>query len=232
MRTRVPAEASVAIIEGEQSVIEIELRADRDRILHRNNAQEILQALATLEERRAEFTTRWLWESIQNARDFPDPSRRMTIRINLTADRITFAHNGRDFTREEILSLIYHGSTKKANEEQLGKFGTGFLSTHLLSRQVRVKGTLREEKHGRRAFEFELDRSGDDPDQVGDAMQRSFFDMTACLASSSSPPSLSRRQPRFPEIGRKAPTWRHCVLRHCLRKEIDWIMRSISPLCL
>ncbi len=48
--------------QGLSSVSENELRAARDRILHRNNAQEILQALATLEERRAEFTTRWLWE--------------------------------------------------------------------------------------------------------------------------------------------------------------------------
>jgi len=113
----------------------------------------------------------------------------MTIRINLTPDRITFAHNGRDFTRDEILSLIYHGSTKQANEEQLGKFGTGFLSTHLLSRQVRVKGTLREEKHGRRAFEFELDRSGDDTDQVGDAMQRSFDALEASLGRSGLAPT-------------------------------------------
>jgi hypothetical protein len=48
------------------------------------------------------------------------------------------------------------------------------LSTHLLSRQVQVTGTLRDDQHGRRAFEFELDRSGDDADEVGDAMQRSF----------------------------------------------------------
>jgi hypothetical protein len=88
------------------SVVESELRAERDRILHRNNAQEILQALATLEERRAEYKTRWLWELIQNARDFPDPSRQMTIRISVSDEQITFAHNGRDFTREEILSLI------------------------------------------------------------------------------------------------------------------------------
>ena len=48
------------------------LRATAARILHRNNAQEILQALANLEEHRAEFATRWMWELIQNARDFPD----------------------------------------------------------------------------------------------------------------------------------------------------------------
>jgi hypothetical protein len=63
------------------------LQAKATKILHRNNAQEILQALATLEEHRAEFATRWLWELIQNARDFPDDSRPMTIRIAGTANR-------------------------------------------------------------------------------------------------------------------------------------------------
>jgi hypothetical protein len=125
-----------------------------------------------------------LWELIQNARDFPDPSRQMAIRISVSEEQITFAHNGRDFTRDEILSLIYHGSTKQSNSEQLGKFGTGFLSTHLLSRQVRVKGTLRDDEHGRRAFEFELDRSGDDADEVGDAVQRSFEALEDSLGQS------------------------------------------------
>jgi hypothetical protein len=108
------------------------LQAKATKILHSNNAQEILQAFSTLEAHRAEFATRWLWELIQNARDFPDDSRPMTIRITVSTKQITFAHNGRDFTEEKILSLIYHGSTKQSNPEQLGKFGTGFLSTHLL----------------------------------------------------------------------------------------------------
>jgi hypothetical protein len=66
-----------------QSVSDSRLQAKATKILHRNNAQEILQALATLEEHRAEFATRWLWELIQNARDFPDDSRPMTIRISV-----------------------------------------------------------------------------------------------------------------------------------------------------
>ena len=65
------------------------LEDKRVRILHRNNAQEIVKALADLEEHRAEFATRWLWELIQNARDFPDKSRPMTIRITLPAARET-----------------------------------------------------------------------------------------------------------------------------------------------
>jgi hypothetical protein len=165
-------------------VSESRLQAKATNILHRNNAQEILQALATLEEHRAEFTTRWLWELVQNARDFPDDSRPMTIRISVSPAQITFAHNGRDFSEEEILSLIYHGSTKQSNPDQLGKFGTGFLSTHLLSKKVRVKGTLFDEENGRRGFEFDLDRSGADADQVGEAMQRSFRALEISLARS------------------------------------------------
>jgi hypothetical protein len=82
------------------------LDAKTNRILHRNNAQEIVKALADLEEHRAEFATRWLWELIQNARDFADDSRPMTIRITVAPERITFAHNGRDFSEDEILSRL------------------------------------------------------------------------------------------------------------------------------
>jgi hypothetical protein len=79
------------------SVSDSRLDAKANRILHHTNAQEIVKALADLEEHRAEFATRWLWELIQNARDFPDESRPMTIRVNVSPGCITFAHNGRDF---------------------------------------------------------------------------------------------------------------------------------------
>lgn len=165
------------------------LDAKANRILHRNNAQEIVKALADLEEHRAEFATRWVWELIQNARDFPDESRPMTIRITVTPERITFAHNGRDFSEDEILSLILHGSTKQSNPAQLGKFGTGFLSTHLLSKQVRVKGTLLDDDGVRNAFEFDLDRSGDNAEQVGEAMQRSLAALKQSLARTGAAPT-------------------------------------------
>jgi hypothetical protein len=82
------------------SVSDSRLDAKANRILHRNNAQEIVKALADLEEHRAEFATRWLWELIQNARDFPDESRPMTIRISVSPEQIRFAHNGRDFSED------------------------------------------------------------------------------------------------------------------------------------
>jgi hypothetical protein len=91
------------------------LQLKATRILHRNNAQEIRKALADLEEHRSEFATRWLWELIQNARDFPDQSRLMTIRATVSPTQITFAHNGRDFTEEEILSLVLHRELRRTS---------------------------------------------------------------------------------------------------------------------
>lgn len=157
-------------------------------ILNRNNAQEILKALKDLEERRPEFETRWLWELMQNARDFPERSRPMVIKVTVSQGHIRFAHNGRAFSEDEILSLIYHGSTKQ-DKGLLGKFGTGFLSTHLLSRKVLVRSTLVEETGKQFGFEFALDRSGDDPAAVGEAMERSVEAFERSLADDGIGPS-------------------------------------------
>jgi hypothetical protein len=53
---------------------------------------------------------------------------------------------------------------------------------------VRVKGTLHEEDGQRRGFEFELDRSGTDADQVGDAMDKSYRALNASLDDNDIPP--------------------------------------------
>jgi thioesterase domain-containing protein len=69
------------------------LQAKATKILRRNNAQEILQALATLEEHRAEFATRWLWELIQNARDFLSTHLlSKQVRVQASASRFRDGH--------------------------------------------------------------------------------------------------------------------------------------------
>jgi hypothetical protein len=176
---------------GRQSVTKgRQRRAEKaTRILQRNNAQEILKALDRLEGRRTQFASRWLWELVQNARDFPEPERPMAIKIAVTSEQVRFAHNGRAFTEDEVLSLIYHGSTKQESPEQLGKFGTGFLSTHLLSRKVRVRGALVEETGESYGFEFVLDRSGKDAIEVGEAMGRSVEAFERSIAEEQIVPS-------------------------------------------
>lgn len=56
-------------------------------------------------------------------------------------------------------------------------------------KQVRVKGTLCDDDGVRNAFEFDLDRSGDSAEQVGDAMQRSLGALKRSLARSGVAPT-------------------------------------------
>ena len=165
-----------------------DLRKVRERVLTRNNAQAIREELEKLEEQRSRYRTRWLWELIQNARDAARVGSAMTIEIVLHDEMLTFRHNGRPFTEEEIVSVIDHGSTKpqarrETTEPLLGKYGTGFLATHLLSRTVEVVGSLGENGTALSGFQFLLDRTGRTDDEVWEASERSFVDFNASLES-------------------------------------------------
>jgi len=90
---------------------------------------------------------RWVWELMQNAKDVPNKFGRVSIRIELWADKLVFSHNGDYFTDGNITGLIQQVSSKdSANEgevKQTGKFGTGFITTHLLSNVIDVKGVVK-----------------------------------------------------------------------------------------
>jgi hypothetical protein len=147
------------------------------------NAQTILKTLEALEDARTRFVSRWLYELIQNARDSFDPNRALQIEVTISQEEIKFRHNGRPFSDEEILSLIVHGSTKRELQESPIRFGTGFISTHLLSRQVRVSGTLIGESESGR-FEFVLDRTGTTDKEILTATDRSYDEFRSSLKAS------------------------------------------------
>jgi hypothetical protein len=77
-------------------------------------------------------------------------------------------HNGGAFTTEHIRFLIEQVSSKErttgcnGRPKTTGRFGTGFLTTHLLSENVTVNGVVKEEGLTPRQFELSLDRSGDE----------------------------------------------------------------------
>ena len=77
------------------------------------------------------------------------------------------SHNGTPFSTKEILHLIFHGSTKREKEGSIGRYGTGFLSTHVISRKVRVNGVLETDQE----FDSVLDRSGQTPGELASAME-------------------------------------------------------------
>lgn len=106
----------------------------------------------------------WVWELMQNAKDVPNKFGRVSVLIELWKDKLVFSHNGDYFTDGNITGLIQQVSSKdSANEgdlNQTGKFGTGFITTHLLSDIIDVKGVVKNPNTGEyQNFKLTLDRS-------------------------------------------------------------------------
>lgn len=132
-----------------------EFAAIRTQVLTDNTAQSVLNHLRELEDNRAHVRTRWVWELLQNARDAAVKSDgRLVASIAQDENEIVFSHNGDNFKMAEIAHLIYHGSTKVESAETIGQYGSGFLTTHLLSPEIEVSGRLEDG----RSFSFPLKR--------------------------------------------------------------------------
>ncbi|MBE9127298.1 MULTISPECIES: sacsin N-terminal ATP-binding-like domain-containing protein [unclassified Coleofasciculus] len=128
-------------------------------------ANKIIKRLDELEQTIAKNQGRWAWELLQNAKDSiaEDDNRIVSIQIELDGNSVTFRHNGTHFTSQDIIGLIDQISSKEAEEGQetkkTGRFRTGFLTTHLLSKVIKIKGII-ESADGLHKFEFLLDRRG------------------------------------------------------------------------
>ncbi|MEZ4824960.1 MAG: hypothetical protein R3C61_01500 [Bacteroidia bacterium] len=136
-----------------------QIEANNNRKL---TADKIRQILTKVRNNPKQSARRWVWELAQNAKDVPN-SRfdRIAIQIILESNRLTFAHNGDPFSMQNIMSLIQQVSSKdSANEDEsvTGKFGTGFIATHLLSEIIHVEGVV-EHWGGFKRFNIVLDRS-------------------------------------------------------------------------
>lgn len=132
---------------------------------NRSIADKIIKRLHDLEKTVENNYGRWAWELLQNAKDsVADDTRKVDVCLMRKGDTVTFFHNGNHFTEHDIRGLINQISSKEVEEGQkstrVGRFGTGFITTHLLSKVVNVKGiveTLGKEFY---QFEFPLDREG------------------------------------------------------------------------
>lgn len=147
-----------------------------------------------MEKHRASVETspttsrRWVWELIQNAKDVNIDGK---VRVRIDSDledpeaHVTFSHSGGAFTTENIRFLIEQVSSKERTKDSTGRptatgrFGTGFLTTHLLSETVTVKGVVQEDDLTPRQFELTLDRSGDESDIIAsvEAAKQSMDDL-------------------------------------------------------
>ena len=122
---------------------------------------------------------RWIWELIQNAKDVVNKTGKVNINIDFDElnSVIRFEHDGQLFSTKSLIYLIEQVSTKDREKESktTGKFGTGFLTTHLLSEKVIVSGVLKDDDSSSyRRFNVELNRSGKNKEEVIEAIQKSY----------------------------------------------------------
>jgi len=123
---------------------------------------------------------RWVWELIQNAKDVNvDGKVQVLIEADLegASAHITFKHNGGPFSPENIRFLIEQVSSKERTNDSngrpttTGRFGTGFLTTHLLSERVVVRGVAAGKGFAPKKFKLSLDRSGTELEDIINAVE-------------------------------------------------------------
>lgn len=137
-------------------------------------ANKLIDTLMNLEQNFDLNQRRWIWELLQNAKDIAYKSK-VDVKIELTPETLTFSHTGRPFKAEDLVFLIEQTSSKdrksmnnssmeeeskmvaeNENEDQTGKFGTGFITTHLLSKKVKINGIFEEDNRKKRYKDFEM----------------------------------------------------------------------------
>lgn len=110
---------------------------ERDSLLWHCKA--INQGLENLDARSGE---RAFWELIQNARDLGEGSCK--IRIELSDDSLSFYHRGKPFEFNSLMALVTQNSSKDNPEaDVVGRYGTGFMTTHTFNEIVAVSGPFK-----------------------------------------------------------------------------------------
>lgn len=158
--------------------------SSQERAHDKNIATKILRDMKELRSKAEESTTvprRWIWELIQNAKDvaYDDGVKIKVDYDDLLESYVDFQHTGRPFSADNIRFLIEQISTKDRQEDSegkrptTGKFGTGFMTTHLLSEVVKVKGVAKEPELEYKQFKLQLDRSYYDLNEITDSVHKS-----------------------------------------------------------
>ena len=104
-------------------------------------------------------SNRAIWEMVQNACDLTHDCE---VIIDYSDENFSFSHNGKPFTTKALISLIKQVSGKYGEETEfpeVGKYGTGFLTTHTFGRKFLINSILEAENAFFEIKDFEVDRS-------------------------------------------------------------------------
>lgn len=121
-------------------------------------AQRLIEKLSLLKNRKSTALRRWFWELLQNASDYNES---VSVKLDIYPNRVDFRHNGEPFSLRDALNLISPDSNKredKIHKDNIGKFGTGLVSTHILSAVIHTEGICKIEDNGYFHFSVDLNR--------------------------------------------------------------------------
>jgi len=104
-------------------------------------------------------SNRAVWELVQNACDL---TTNCEVVIDYSNNGFSFTHNGKPFTTKSFISLIKQVSGKYGEESEVpevGKYGTGFLTTHTFGRKFKINSILEANNTFFEIKDFLIDRS-------------------------------------------------------------------------
>src|SRR6266446_1136936 len=141
---------------------------EQSELLIRTEARRIKSGINDARNSPENAGRRWPFELLQNAHDTGPYIGRESVQVSIILEqtsegtKLVFEHDGAPFAVRELAALLSGGSSKDfESEETTGRFGTGFLVTHVLATQVRVQGILKN-GDAMESFVLALERSGDE----------------------------------------------------------------------
>ena len=141
-----------------------EFSSARKAQLQRNEARNMRKHVQQARGDVPRSASRWPFELTQNAHDPGSRTGQTEVNISLSFDgnSVVYEHDGKPFSAQELAALLSGGSSKEFEAtDTTGRFGTGFLLTHVLSLQVNFQGIFATAT-GHEKVSLTLDRFGDE----------------------------------------------------------------------
>lgn len=137
-----------------------EAQKERDNQRSESEARDIIHDIDRLNTFPENKKTRWVWELLQNAKDVASPAG-VDVIFKLEDDKVIISHNGVPFETKHLLAILYKTSTKTLGGEDgtTGKYGTDFVTTHILNKKLNIEGVLQNSTGYLRRFSLEIDRT-------------------------------------------------------------------------
>lgn len=126
---------------------------------------------------------RAIWEMVQNARDAS--TNQSNIIFTRKEGLFEFKHDGMPFTNNTLNALILQTSAKSRNDgDQVGQYGTGFLTTHILGRKFELAGSLQLVEEEELYYNFPkltIDRKPDTREKMIESLANQFKEKDSWL---------------------------------------------------